>query len=244
MIWVFLSVALGGILKGATGAGAPLVAIPAIALYHPEGVKFAVTIFVLPSLLSNIWQSWSYRRHFLAGPVVWVMSATGVLGIATGSWMLSALDPRYLSLLVAIGVIIYVTLRLGRVSLNVGKRTVVLLAGPVGLAAGLLQGSSGISAPVTLTFLNALRLPRNAFIATVSTFFLIQTAVQLPALAFVGLLTWERLLLSFAAFVVLAIFMPVGEWLGGKLSPGIFDKIILCLLAVLAAKLVFDFWAI
>jgi hypothetical protein len=127
------------------------------------------------------------------------------------------------------------------VVLDIGARTGVILAGPVGFAAGLLQGSSGISAPITLTFLNAMRLPRTTFIATVSTFFLIQTAMQLPALAFVGLLTCERLLISLAAFGVLALFMPVGEWLGGKLSPAIFDKVILSLLALLAAKMLFDF---
>lgn len=241
MIWVFLSVAIGGILKGATGAGAPLIAIPAIALYHPDGVKFAVTVFVLPSLLSNIWQSWTYRQDLLKGPTVWIMSGTGILGVLAGSWMLAALDSRYLSLIVAIGVMIYVTMRLAKVVLDVSGPLGVVLAGPVGFVAGLLQGSSGISAPVTLTFLNALRLRRQAFIATVSTFFLIQTAMQLPALAFVGLLTWERFLISLMAFGVLALFMPFGEWLGGKLPPAIFDKVILGLLAILSAKLLFDF---
>ena len=56
----FLSLGLGGILKGATGAGAPLVAVPALALLFD--VPTAIAIFSLPNLLSNAWQGWSFRE--------------------------------------------------------------------------------------------------------------------------------------------------------------------------------------
>ena len=49
IIVAFLSLGLGGILKGATGAGAPLVAVPALALLFD--VPTAIAIFSLPNLL-------------------------------------------------------------------------------------------------------------------------------------------------------------------------------------------------
>lgn len=240
MIWILISLAIGGILKGATGAGAPLVAIPVIALYHPEGVPFAVTVFVIPSLLANIWQAWAYRAHLVPGPMIWLMVLAGIGGVTTGSWMLAALAPEILSLIVAGGVLTYVGLRLARLAPVLSARAGRILGLPVGLAAGLLQGASGISAPVTLTFFNALRLDRPAFIATVSLFFLIMTAVQIPALVAFGLLDLERLGISAAAFAVLSLFLPVGAWLGRKLAPAVFDRVILALLSLLALKLVGD----
>ncbi|MCC6008464.1 MAG: sulfite exporter TauE/SafE family protein [Rhodobacteraceae bacterium] len=238
MIWIFLSLAIGGILKGATGAGAPLVAIPVIALYHPEGVPFAVTVFVIPSLLANIWQAWAYRADLVPGPMVWLMVAAGIGGVLGGSWMLSALAPEFLSLIVAGGVLTYVGLRITRLAPVLSLRAGRILGLPVGLAAGILQGSSGISAPVTLTFFNALRLERPAFIATVSLFFVVLTLVQIPALMAFGLLDAERLAISAGAFAVLSLFLPVGAWLGRKLAASVFDRVILTLLILLALKLV------
>lgn len=240
MFLILLSLAIGGVLKGATGAGAPLVAIPVIALYHPEGVPFAVTVFVVPSLLTNIWQAWVYRNHLVPGPMVWLMVVAGTGGVMTGSWILAALAPELLSLIVAGGVLTYVALRFARIAPVLTARAGNILGLPVGFAAGLLQGASGIAAPVTLSFFNALRLERQAFIATVSLFFLIMTAVQIPALVAFGLLDLERLGISALAFVVLSLFLPVGAWLGRKLSPFVFDRVILGLLSLLALKLLAD----
>src|SRR3546814_4921733 len=47
-----LALALGGVLKGATGAGSPLFAVPLLAMLYD--VPLAVAIFTLPSLFSNI----------------------------------------------------------------------------------------------------------------------------------------------------------------------------------------------
>lgn len=240
MFWVFISLALGGILKGATGAGAPLIAVPVIAMLHPEGVPFAVAIFAFPALLSSGWQAWAYRRELLPGPVPWILAGTSVVGVFLGSWLLSWLDPQLLSMLVALGVLTYVGLRLARFALSLGPGMALRLAAPTGLFAGILQGTSGISAPVTLTYLNALRLTRPAFVATVAFFFSAQSVLQVPALVLVGIMTWERFWISIAAFGVLAAFMPVGAWLGRRWSPQLFDRVILAMLGLLGIKLLLD----
>ena len=59
-----LALLLGGVLKGATGAGGPIVAIPILSLLY--SVPFAVTVFVLPNLLTNLWQLWQYRQYITA----------------------------------------------------------------------------------------------------------------------------------------------------------------------------------
>ena len=57
---------------------------------------------------------------------------------------------------------------------------------PIGFLAGFLQGAFGISAPATLTFLNAIKFERTEFIIIVSVFFMTMSLIQLPTLLYLG----------------------------------------------------------
>jgi uncharacterized membrane protein YfcA len=46
---IALALALGGILKGATGAGAPHLAVPVLVVLRD--VQFAVAVFVMPNII-------------------------------------------------------------------------------------------------------------------------------------------------------------------------------------------------
>ena len=60
MVIVGVAFAMGGILKGATGAGAPLIAVPVMTSF--VDISFAVAVFVVPNLVTNLIQSVIYRR--------------------------------------------------------------------------------------------------------------------------------------------------------------------------------------
>ena len=50
LIIVGLAFAIGGVIKGATGAGAPLIAVPVMTSFFD--IRFAVAVFVLPNLIT------------------------------------------------------------------------------------------------------------------------------------------------------------------------------------------------
>ncbi len=233
--------AAGGILKGATGAGAPVLAVPALAMMFD--VRFAVMTMLVPNLLTNIWQAWHYRSHSLPKPFVWGFAVAGATGVIAGTVILASFSPRALLLVVAVAVLLYIVTRLARPDLLLSRALAARLAIPAGLAAGVLQGSGGLSAPISLTFLNAIGLTRVQFISTVSVFFAVMTAAQIPAMGTLGLLTWQGLVLSFAAMFPILAFMPVGAALARRLSRQTFDRVILGLLSALAVKLLIDFAA-
>lgn len=230
--------ALGGILKGATGAGAPIVAVPLLAILYD--VPFAVTIFAIPNLLPNIWQGWRYREHQLPPRFTWGYAISGGLGAGAGTVLLANLPTTVLTVSVALVVLVYITFRLLRPGWKLAMATALAVVWPVGFIAGVLQGASGLSAPISLTFLNALRPERKEFIATIAIFFAGLAAVQIPALVLFGLMTWERIWLSTAAVLPLVAFMPVGAFLVRYASKELFDKLILGLLFFLALKLLYD----
>ena len=102
-----------------------------------------------------------------------------------------------------------------------------------------MQGAGGISAPVSVTFLNAMRLDRREFVATISVFFLMMSVLQIPALISLGLLDWHRA--GLAALAALPLFgaMPLGEIAARRISKEAFDRLIVALLAVIALRLMY-----
>ena len=230
-----LAMFLGGVLKGATGAGSPVVAVPILSLLY--SVPFAVTLFVLPNLLSNLWQGWKYRVHTPRPGFVWSFALAGGVGAGVGSVMLANLPAAVLMAGVAVVVLLYITFRLARPGWRLSPAWGDRLVLPMGALGGIMQGAGGISAPVSVTFLNALRLERPVFIATISVFFAVMSLVQIPTLWSLGLLGPERLLQSLVAFGVLFAGMPVGEWLARRITPATFDRLMLALLAVIALRL-------
>lgn len=231
-----LGLALGGVLKGATGAGAPILAVPILAMLYD--VPLAVAIFTLPNLLSNTWQGWRFRAHQATPVLTWGFALAGAVGAGVGSAMLIGLPSDILLLGVAGAVFLYIGFRLARpdwaLDLGLAKR----LAAPAGFAGGVLQGAVGVSAPVSISFLNATRMDRNAFIATISVFFVATSLVQIPLLAAWGVLTPPRALLSVAAILPLIAAMPLGSFLARHISKETFDRLILALLALIALRLV------
>src|SRR3546814_7645556 len=73
-------------------------------------------------------------------------------------------------------VFLYIACRLARPDWVLDLGIATRLAAPAGFAGGLLQGAAGISAPISITFLNAMRIDRAAFIATISVFFVAMSA--------------------------------------------------------------------
>ena len=108
---------------------------------------------------------------------------------------------------------------------------------PMGFLAGFLQGAFGISAPATLTFLNAIKFERTEFIIIVSVFFMTMSLIQLPTLFYLGLFQAEHLIFGLLAVIPLMGFMPVGAFLLRQATPDLFDKVILLVLVGVAVRL-------
>ncbi len=229
---------MGGLLKGATGAGAPVLAVPALATFFD--VRFAVVTMLVANLSTNSWQGWRFRRHLPDKRFVLPFIIGGGIGVIAGSLLLVSLPQRWLALAVALAVFAYIGMRLAKPHWQLDLATGTRLALPAGALSGLLQGASGLSAPASLSFLNALRFDRPTFIAAISALFTTFTAIQFVTLVLAGLVTPYGFMISVGALIPVSLAMPVGAWLARHLSPVVFDRIILAFLGVLALKLFMD----
>lgn len=233
---IALAMILGGILKGATGAGIPIIAVPVIAAVYD--VRVAVAVMVIPNLISNLWQIFKFRKNPTDKGFCWLLAAFGAIGAGIGTVALAELSPSFLSLCMAGIIIAYILLRVVKPSVQLSMATAKKSVAIVSLIGGILQGAVGVSAPAIVTFLNAMKLARPAFIFTVSIFFASMAVVQIPTQIYYGLLTRDIAALGLLAFIPLFGALPVGDWIGRRISPKIFDALILTFLAVLALRLI------
>lgn len=238
LVIVVAAVALGSLLKGITGVGGPIIAVPVIAAFL--GVEPAVVIMAIPGVFMNGWMLWKYRAAAHRTRDLPVLVVTGAVGVAVGTWVLASVDDRALSLFLAVVMLTYLASRLVNPNFEFSRRATRVLSPMVGLGSGAMQGATGISAPLVATYVHGLNLPRDGYVLAVSVLFQVFSVAQVVAIAVAGLYTRPRLIESALACVPAVALIPLGDRIGRRLSARAFDAVVLVSLAALAAKLLYD----
>ena len=233
----FISLGVGGMLKGATGVGAPLIAIPALALIFD--VPTAIAIFSIPNLLTNALQAWRFWPHQRSRQLVWGFAISGVLGISIGTYFLAILSPDFLQKSLAVVVLAFVTFKILNSNWFLRRNIANKVAPIAGFCAGILQGVSGLSAPISISFLNSMKLKRQEFIATINIFFTVTALPQIILLIYFDIFTVTLSFWSTLALIPVLTFMPVGQYLAKRWSNKTFERIIILLLLFISIKLLF-----
>jgi len=207
---------LGGFVKGALGLGMPIVALSVLAPL--VGLKAALAIFILPSIISNLWQA--FGGPDLPGLLrrLWTFLAGAALGIWVGTGILAAADTALLEALLGVLLILYAVIALltppipgpGR-----HERWISPLAGSTG---GVLCGATGIFIIPGILYLEALRLPREHFVQALGITFITLTGSLSVGMAGRGLIGPELLGLSALAVLPTLGGMALGRRVRGRLS--------------------------
>ncbi|MDC1111078.1 sulfite exporter TauE/SafE family protein [Alphaproteobacteria bacterium] len=237
IIAILVAFSLGGVLKGATGAGAPIITIPVIAAFYD--VRIAVIIMVIPNLLTNIGQLYQFRKTILPKFFTLSFALGGGVGAFLGTILLVNLSIKILTLSVAFIVITYIFLKIMVPSWKLTYKKAKKLVFLMGSFGGVLQGTAGLSAPISITFLNSMKLERNQFIPTISVYFGVMSIFQMPTLYYYNFLNLEIVLVSCISTLVLLSFMPIGSWIAKSVSKESFDKITLILLGFIAFRIIY-----
>ncbi len=238
MIIIFLALAAGSLVKGISGLGLPLVAIPVMAGFL--GAERAVVLMVVPGLLINFGLLWTYRAHATHLPDLPVFAAVAVVGVVLGAWILSAVPERWIIIFMALWLGAYLLKTLVfKADIRLPESAHRHMAALVVLLAGLIQGSTGASGPVLATYVHALRLPQPAFVFTVSVFFQIFMVTQAVTFTWLGMFTVERLYDGLVACIPVAIFLPLAVYISRFINARWFNVIVIALLVVIEIRLLF-----
>ena len=93
--------------KGVAGMGGPLLAVPFIAAL--TSVEYAVVVLSLANMVSNGWLLWEHRAGARGtGFVMIPFLAVGTVATVAGTWALTEIDDRGLSVIIAIVIAAYI----------------------------------------------------------------------------------------------------------------------------------------
>jgi uncharacterized membrane protein YfcA len=232
---VIVAVFFGATVKGVTGMGLPLVAVPIMTLFVPA--ETAVAVITIPNIVTNATLIFRQRHARRETKHLGIFVGTGVVGALAGSLTLGEVSDSVTRLALAGLVATYLVIALAKPSLQISERGARRLRWPLGLFAGLVQGGTGVSGPIVGTWHHSLRLSQDAFVLSVSAVFLTSTMTQAFVLgakgSFDGRLTVSLLL---TALSILAV--PVGARIRPHVSLEAFRSLVLVILAVSCVSLV------
>ena len=234
LILIMGAFVFGGICKGISGVGVPIIAVPVIATV--TDITLAIVLIAIPSVAPNIYQVWKYRDSWNKQFPLGRLSILSVFGSGVGIFLLLSIESKLLAQILGGVLLIYILF--GRLNpFYLSDSNTKLLAGPIGFLSGLAGGTTGVSAPVILMYLTALKLSRETFIFSISVYFISMGSGQFIWLSASHLMTWEFVLLGVLSLLPIAFGMWIGNHTGKRISGDQFKTLLHLFLLALGIKL-------
>lgn len=226
---------LAGALKGIVGLGLPTVSL---ALLSPViGVHAAMTAILLPTLLTNAWQT-------LAGPDLggllrrlWPLLAGLCVGTLLAGEVLVRASEAAVGAVLGVTLLVYVATSLTRFAPRTpwaGERWLSPLAG---LATGALAGTTGTFVVPSVIYMRSLDWSRDLLVQGMGLVFLTGTLILTASLGRIGFLEADLASLSLAGVAPALAGVWLGQRLRRRLSARAFHHWMLLVLATIGAHL-------
>ena len=235
---VFLAIGAGAFIKGLTGTGFPLLAVPVMAIFL--GVEHAVIVLQIPNLISNAWLVWRYRDQIKITHHRMAIFIPSGITVILGVWFLSAVDRLLAVFFLATMLGFFLILLAIKPDLTL-KGMVLKIITPIASAiGGFAQGAIGVSGPVYTPLIFSMRLRKEEFVYYQGSLYGFFNVVQISAMIWFGLFTQERFVQGLIALVPLFLFQYLGMMLTKRASLATFNKIVIGVLILMEAKLIWD----
>ena len=219
--------------KGLSGFGSGLIAIPLLAFMFP--LSFIVPVLGLLSYSGTVMQSIQLRKQ-----VVWrdmlPLLPFSLLGIFIAIWLLVNVDANSLIMALGVFVLSYSVYSLLPLPVHAGGRQWAIVAGFGGGMVGALFGTGG---PFYVVYLKMRQLKKNQFRATIAMIFLVDGGARMMGYALNGLFTAQVLWLVATLLPVLFLGMYIGHHLHIKIDQRRFNQVISILLMVSGVMLLY-----
>ena len=233
-----LTFLLAGTVKGVLGLGLPTVSLSLITLL--ADLPTAMTLMLLPSLVTNLWQAFAGRHTSEALNRFWPMLTVAGLSVALGGLLFNHIQAKWLAALLGLLVVLYSLISLVGIRLSISSTR----EQPAGLASGLINGVlgglTGSFVVPGVMYLQALEMPRQMFIQSLGLLFSISTVFLAASLWFNGLLSQSLTQLSLWGVLPALMGMPLGQQLGKHIPDKHFRTLFFGSIGVIGAFILFS----
>jgi uncharacterized protein len=236
LILIAVAFLLGGFSKGGVGFGLPLIAMPIMAYAMP--IPLAIGLMTVPIVMSNVWQAFSSGLHVAMFRRFWTLIVALIIATALAAHILTRVDQGAVSIFIGVLVALFVLSQAMSFRISVSQNAEARMKPIIGVLSGFLGGISGIFGPPLLTFLVALKLPKEEFLCAVGLIYLTGIFPLFATLIYNGVITVQALGVSLAACVPLFVGVTTGAWMRNRVSATVFQRVVLIMLFLVSMNLI------
>lgn len=220
-------IAVAYMVRGITGFGSGLIAIPLLALILP--LSIVVPVIALLDLLASVSHGAS-NRSVIKWREILTLLPFSLVGILVAVYLFKTADPALLSKGLALFVILYAlyTLLVKELAATVSR----IWAVPWGGFGGLINALFGTGGPFYVMYLQLRGLSRPQLRATIATILLMDGIGRSLGYAVAGLFTEEALILVAAGIPLGGLALYVGGHIQTNMKPVVFQRAISILLLI------------
>jgi len=217
--------------KGLSGFGSGLVAIPLLAFVLP--LPFIVPVLGLLSYSGTVVQGISFRKDAVWRDILPLLPFS-LAGITIALWLLINVDVTVLTFILGVFIFCYSVYSLIPTGVSSGSR---LWAIPAGSFAGLIGALFGTGGPFYVLYLKMRQVNKKQFRASITMIFLVDGGARMIGYFSSGLFTSKMLLLVLILLPVLMLAMYLGHHLHIKINEHRFNQVVSVLLLISGTSL-------
>jgi uncharacterized membrane protein YfcA len=237
-IVIFGAVLLSGLLKGIIGVGFQTVGLAFLTII--TNLPNAISLLLIPSLVTNIWQAAVGREFFKVLLRLWPLILTASTTVWLGTIVLTSVALSFLTALLGVVLILYSALNLSGLRFEVKPKHEWWIAPLIGFVNGILTGMTGIFVVPCAFYFQAIGLSRDTLIQSMGILFTALTIVLTVSLQTHNILTLELAGWSAMAIVPAILGVLLGQFIRHRISENVFNKFFFISLIFLGSFITFN----
>jgi uncharacterized membrane protein YfcA len=237
-IFVIFALVLSAFIKGSLGMGFSTICLAILA--NVIELKTAISIVVLPSMLSNLIVMIEAGNLRISLRLFLTMILAAIPGMAIGFQLLRQSDNTLSVSLLAIVLIFYGCWGWANHRFRIADTLIPKLNPVVGFTTGIVNGATGSQIFPVMPYLLSLNISKDVLVQTINLSFTVNSLIMLGFLYNMNTLDTD----SIATYSLGVIPVAIGVWLGGKVRKRIpetrFKRIVMVLIITLGLLLLIN----
>ena len=228
IIYILLIGLAAGIVKGASGFGSSLVAIPLLSLLFIGTVPR--TMMITANVVLNTLLIYENRSYFKLSTIkkIFPLIIAGVLFTGVGIYLSELISAQVLKYI--IGVLIFFAIGNKILTINLHIKDNIINRIIFGSFSGIGNGIASVDGPPVVLYLTSIEAKKQEFKSTLATHFLVMGVMALLMLMFSGAYNKEILINTTYLTLSLIVGLLIGMFISSKLNEKRFEKVVLIIL--------------
>ncbi|WP_193100389.1 sulfite exporter TauE/SafE family protein [Burkholderia sp. Z1] len=233
---IAVALLLGGMAKGITGIGVPLIAMPILSQFLP--IRHAVLLLSMPIILGNIPQALEGGQVLATARKIAAPIVGTVIGNVVGVAILLSLNPGHAQAASGALLIFAATLMLAAPKLNLPDAWQKPVGFVLGFGAALMESIASVPGPLLATYLISSGATGRVFTKQIAIILVVSIVTLITTFSGAAHASGADLAISAAASLPAIAGMWLVRPLRDKMSPRIFRMVVLLFVLAAASQMI------